>query len=157
MRLEALGFREVYDYAAGKVDWAAMALPVEGKAAERRRAGDVARKGVPTCRLDEAVGDVRSRVEAAGWNLCMVTDDSGVVLGRLRQRVLNGNPDDIVEQVMEEGPTTTRPSTELDYIIPRIQKRKVGTIVVTKLNGQLVGILYRSDGEREMADSGGNS
>jgi hypothetical protein len=29
-RLAALGFAEVYDYVAGKVDWLARNLPVEG-------------------------------------------------------------------------------------------------------------------------------
>ena len=29
-RLERLGFTEVYDYAAGKVDWMAAGLPTEG-------------------------------------------------------------------------------------------------------------------------------
>ncbi len=31
-RLESLGFREAYDYAAGKADWFAAGLPMEGPA-----------------------------------------------------------------------------------------------------------------------------
>ena len=125
-RLESLGFTQVNDYVAGKMDWAAMGWPTEGRAAERPRAGDAARKGVPTCRLDERVGNVRARAEEAGWTVCLVLNDGGVLLGRLRQRVLEDDPDVVVEEVMEEGPTTIRPNTGLEGIIERMQKRKVG-------------------------------
>ncbi|HZD11627.1 MAG TPA: hypothetical protein VE553_09825, partial [Candidatus Binatia bacterium] len=108
-RLDSLGFTQVYDYVAGKMDWAAMGWPTEGKAADRPRAGDIARKGVPTCRLDERVGDVHARTEAAGWNVCLVVSEGGVLLGRLRQRALKQDHGALVEQVMEEGPTTIRP------------------------------------------------
>ncbi|MGH2689826.1 MAG: hypothetical protein ACRDKW_13630, partial [Actinomycetota bacterium] len=66
-RLESLGFGDVYDYAAGKLDWLAAGLPSEGMNASRPRAGDVARDDVPTCRLDERLGDVRERTRARGW------------------------------------------------------------------------------------------
>ena len=149
-RLESLGFTQVYDYAAGKADWAAMGLLTEGKAAERPRAGDIARKEVPTCHLSERLSDVRQRTEAAGWNVCLVLDDNGILLGRLRQRALHKDPDAIVEKVMEEGPTTIRPNTELENIIRRMQAKKVGSIVVTKSDGRLIGILYRQDGEEQL-------
>ena len=149
-RLESLGFIQVYDYAAGKADWAAMGFATEGKAAERPRAGDVARKGVPTCHLGERLGDVRQRTEAAGWNVCLVLDDNGVLLGRLRRPALAEDSDVLVERVMEEGPTTIRPNTELKGIIRRLHAKKVGTIVVTKSDGRLIGILYRQDGDEQL-------
>ena len=65
-RLESLGFREVYDYAAGEADWFAGGLPREGRDAAIPRAGDVARRDVPTCGLDDRVGEVRERVRSAG-------------------------------------------------------------------------------------------
>jgi CBS domain-containing protein len=151
-RLESLGFSQVYDYVAGKMDWAAMGWPTEGKVAERPRAGDLARKSVPTCHLDERVGDVRARTEAVGWNVCLVVSEGGILLGRLRQRVLEAESDALVEQVMEEGPTTIRPNTELEAIIRRMQNRKVATIVVTRADGTLIGILYRKDGEEKLAE-----
>ncbi|MFW6069546.1 MAG: CBS domain-containing protein [bacterium] len=136
----------------GKMDWAAMGWPTEGKAAECPHAGDVARKGMPTCRLDERVGNVRARAEEAGWNMCLVVNEAGVLLGRLRERVLDGDPEAIVEAVMEEGTTTIRPNAELEEIIGRMQKRKVGTIAVTRADGTLIGILYRQDGEERLAE-----
>ena len=58
-RLESFGFTDVYDYAAGKLDWLAAGLPTEGTNAERPRAADVARRDVPTCHLEEGLGDVQ--------------------------------------------------------------------------------------------------
>jgi len=53
-RLESMGFAEVYDYVAGKADWGAPCLPLEVTAAPR--VGELARRHVPTCRLDEPLG-----------------------------------------------------------------------------------------------------
>ena len=108
------------------MDWAAMGLPTEGKVAERPRAGDIARQGVPTCRLRDRLGDVRERAEASGWNVCLVVDDMGVVLGRLRGTVLKKEPDAAGpgvgdgESVMKEGLTTIRPNTELGGVTRRM-------------------------------------
>ena len=92
-RLESLGFTEVYDYVAGKADWAAMGLPLKGRLADISRAGDVARRGMPTCRLTERLGAVRERVQSTGWDVCLVVDDAGVVLGRLRKAAFEKDPD----------------------------------------------------------------
>jgi hypothetical protein len=43
-RLESLGFREVFEYKAGKLDWMAAGLPTEGEGSRRPRAGEAARK-----------------------------------------------------------------------------------------------------------------
>src|ERR671935_3069317 len=89
-RLEALGFEEVYDYEAGKQDWAAMGLPTEGKLAERPRAGDVALPDVPTCGMDDALAAVRERMAGSGFDVCVVVNEERVVLGLLREKQLNG-------------------------------------------------------------------
>jgi hypothetical protein len=60
---------------AGELDWLAAGLPTEGRNASRPRAGEVARRDAPTCRLDESIGEVRERVRAAGWNACVVVND----------------------------------------------------------------------------------
>ena len=61
-QLASLGFAEVYDYVAGELDWLAAGLPTEGANANQPRAGDVARRDVPTCRLDESIDQVLERV-----------------------------------------------------------------------------------------------
>ena len=80
-RLESLGFTQVYDYAAGEADWFANGLPREGRDASIPRVGDVADREVPTCQLDDHIGDVRERVRATGWDTCLVVNDERVVLG----------------------------------------------------------------------------
>src|SRR5215470_11001301 len=73
-RLESLGFGDVYDYVAGKLDWMAAGLPTEGTNAQRPRAADLARKDAPTCGLKERLGDVRDRVRAQGWDSVVVVN-----------------------------------------------------------------------------------
>src|SRR5688500_702109 len=87
-RLDSLGITKVYDYTDGKLDWMAAGLPTEGTNSKRPRAGDVARRDVPTCSVDERIADVRKRVSAAGWDACVVVNDERVVLGLLRANEL---------------------------------------------------------------------
>jgi CBS domain-containing protein len=151
-RLVSLGFAPVYRYTAGKEDWIAHALPTEGAEADSPRAGDVADHDAPTCVLDDLVGDVRDRVRTAGWESCIVVNDQGVVLGRVRGKTLDGDPEQTVESAMEPGPTTVRPSEPLPALIERMQKRKVSSIVVTTSEGVFMGVLRREAGERWLAE-----
>src|SRR5712691_10735070 len=107
-RLEGMGFADVYDYVAGKADWAAIGLPLDGTLGPR--AGQFARPDVPTARLDERLRDVRRRVGASGWDTCIVVNDEQVVLGRLGRRALARDDDVSVEEAMSPGPSTVRPS-----------------------------------------------
>ncbi len=151
-RLESLGFTKVFDYVAGKADWSANGLPMEGKLANYCRAGSVARADVPTCRLTDRVADALEQVQASDHCVCVVTNDEGVVLGRLGERALLTNPEGLVEQVMESGPTTTRPDDPLDAITERLRGRGVDSILVATPDGRLVGILYREEAERVLAE-----
>ncbi len=74
-RLESLGFGQVYDYTAGKLDWMAAGLPTAGTNAGRPQAGDLARKDPPTCGLNERLGEVRDRVRARGWDVAVVVNE----------------------------------------------------------------------------------
>ncbi len=152
-RLESLGFTKVFDYVAGKADWLASGLPVDGKLADYPRAGTVARKDVPTCSLTDRLGDVRDRTLDADQNVCVVVKDDRIVLGRLRGDALRGDPGATVESVMESGPTTTRPDDPLEAITERLKDARVGSILVTTSDGRLVGILYREDAERVLAEN----
>jgi len=149
-RLERLGFREVYDFVPGKTAWLAMGWTREGTAAAVPNAGEVARRGTPTCALDSRVGDVREEVLAVGRHVCIVVNDAGIVEGRLRGRVLEETPDATAEEAMEVGPTTIRPNEPLEPLVERMSRRGVRTIVVSDLKGRLVGILYREDAEEAL-------
>src|SRR6266511_2652207 len=109
-RLESLGFGRVFDYVAGKQDWFASGLPREVKQAGISHAGDVANRTVPTCTLTDPVGQVRDRVRATHWDVCVVVNDEHVVLGLVRTPALNADADALAETVMDPGPSTFRPS-----------------------------------------------
>lgn len=146
-RLERLGFSEVYDFAAGKAAWLAMGWPREGKAAAVPNAGEVARRGTPTCSLEDRVGAVKDQVESVGREVCIVVNQSGIVEGRLRGKALKESLEASAEESMEIGPTTIRPSESIAPLVERMHRRAVRTIVVSDLRGELVGILYREDAD----------
>jgi len=152
-RLETLGFTRVYRYRPGKANWLANGLPSEGTQANVPRAGQVTRADVPTCRLGERIGDVRQRVTATGWDMCLVVTDDNVVLGRLRGKALQAEPTARVDDVMEEGPTTIRPDTLLADIVPSMQQRHVESIVVTTPDGRLIGVMFRQAAEARLTTS----
>jgi Mg/Co/Ni transporter MgtE len=128
----------------GKLDWLAAGLPTEGTNAERRRAADVARADVPTCRIDERVERVRERVRAAGWDACVVVNDERVVLGLLRQEELE-RPEGRIEEVMRPGPSTFRPHVPIEELAHYMVAHDLPTSPITSSDGRLIGVLRRED------------
>ena len=147
-RLEALGFTQVYDYVAGKADWGSFGLPLEGQRDSGTRVGGHARTDVPFCGPRDRMTEVRERVRAAGWNTCFVTNERGVVLGRLGRTALAAKEDVSVEEAMTLGPSTVRPSFELDTALERMRNQDLTSLPVTRSDGVLVGVLLRADAER---------
>lgn len=147
-RLESLGFAEVYDYVAGKVDWMAAGLPTEGTNAGRPRAGDVARKDVPTAGLGARLGDVRDRVRAMGWEAVVVVNEERVVLGLLRSKELDADPDLRIEQAMRPGPSTFRPYVSMKEMATFMVEHKLESSPITTSDGRLVGLLLQQDAVR---------
>ena len=146
----------MHDYVRGKADWAVHGLPLEGRTAGRRRAIEIARKDIPTCGLRERLGEVRERVQAAGHEMCIVVNERGIVLGRLRRNEWAGDAASAVEDVMELGPPTGRPDSFLHEVIERL--RKVGSLLVTwygseEDGGGLIGVLFREDVERVLEEN----
>jgi CBS domain-containing protein len=152
VRLETLGFTQVYRYTPGKQDWFAAGLPREGRLASVPRAVDAARTDVPTCGLSDRVGEVRERMQAAGWDQCLVINERRVVLGRLRSKGLEAPAETPLEEIMESGPTTFRPNGALGAVAERMRSRNVSSVVVTTSDGELLGILFREDAERYLAE-----
>jgi CBS domain-containing protein len=140
-----MGFRGVYDYAAGKKSWGSYRLPREGTNVPERTAGDVAHRDVPTCGLDEPLADVRERVRAAGWDTCIVVNEERVVLGRLGRKAVAGSGDESVEKAMSPGPSTVRPSIGADALLERIRTRNLSSYLLTTPDGRLVGLVRRSE------------
>jgi Mg/Co/Ni transporter MgtE len=142
-RLESLGFQNVYDYVAGKADWGAAGLPLEGK--RDPRVSDIVRRDVPTCRLEERVGDVRERIRETGWDTCIVVNDEGVVLGQVGRNALQADEAVTAEEAMTSGPSTVRPNAAVKAIRRRIEKYDLTTVIVTRSDGRLVGVVHRDD------------
>jgi CBS domain-containing protein len=156
-RLESIGFTQVHDYVAGKADWGSAGLPLEGTRGSDTRVGAHLRRDVPTCRLDERLADVRARVRAAGSDTCFVVNEEQIVLGRLGRAALAGEDDVIAEDAMSAGPSTVRPSLELDRAVERMRRQNLTTLPVTTSEGRLLGLLERDTSERALAELNRNS
>ena len=145
-RLATLGFTRVYDYAPGKVDWLAHGLPAEGTAADRPTAGSLARHDVATCPLDTTAGAALAAIADSPYGFALVTNADGVLLGRLRRSTLETvTGEDPVEAILEPGPSTIRPHETVAELLTRLERSDVRTLVVTRPDGTLVGVIRRED------------
>ena len=151
-RLETLGFTRVYDYVAGKTDWAAAGFPMQGETTSVLKAGDAVQGDDVTCSLDETLATVMARVEAAHTNVCIVTTGDNIVLGRIRGRALQGDPDITAEQAMSPGPSTIRPDTELAEIVEYYGKSGIKSVLVTDQDGRLIGTVHIEEARRMLND-----
>lgn len=144
-RLEQLGFSEVYDYVAGKVDWLANALPVEGEHPDAPVAGRVMRDDAVTCRPEDRVGDVREQIGASPYPFALVVSPERVLVGRLRRSSLDCDPALTAEEVMEPGPSTVRPHRSAASVAERLAERELRWAIVTTPEGRLLGIASREE------------
>ena len=144
-RLETLGFGDVYDYVDGKLDWMAAGLPPEGTNSAQPRAGDTARRDVPTCGLKDRLGDVRERVSAQGWDSVVVVNEERVVLGLLRSKELAKDSDQLIELAMRPAPSTFRPFVSLHELAHVMVEHKLESAPITTSDGRLVGLLLNKD------------
>jgi len=144
-RLESLGFEKVYRYQGGRDDWFANGLPVEGRCGEIVRVIDVVRRDVPTCALGTRLADARRRAQDDGWAECVVVNDAGVVLGVLWAPELDGDPNALVDDVMDPGPSTERLDSPADEIARELAEHELTRRIVTTSDGELVGIFFAKD------------
>lgn len=147
-----MGYGPVYRYVAGKADWAAAGWEREGTLKEAPFCGDIARRDVPTCRPDETVGAVRERVDAAGWDRCVVVSEGGVVLGMLSGPRLGADVRLRADLVMEPGPSTFRVSLPVREMRDYMREKNVQNVLVTTGDGVLVGALDRRTVEEAAGD-----
>ena len=153
-----MGFTDVTDYALGKTAWFEENQPREGKAVDETWLGDVADASVPTCGLDERIGDLRERVAADGRVTCVVVNDEGIVLGLLRKQALASEPDRRAEDVMHPGPKTFRPNVTLEELLTYMREHDMKTnALVTTLEGRLLGVIARADAEATLAHEAAES
>jgi len=142
-RLATLGY-DVYDYAAGKVDWMAYGLPMEGAQSERPTAQTVMRDDIATCSLDEPPDQVERRIAATAYGFALALSPERVVLGRVRRSRL-AEATQTIETVIEPGPSTIRPDVPVKDLIDRLARSDVRTLIVTDSEGRLLGVVRRKD------------
>lgn len=142
-RLATLGY-DVYDYAAGKVDWMAHGLPIEGSEAGRTTALTLTREDVAVCALDDPVDEVARLIDASAYGFALALSPGRIVLGRVRRSRLAGAGAS-VEALLEPGPSTIRPHTPIEDLAARVARSEVQTLIVTDPDGKLLGVVRRSD------------
>ena len=150
-----MGFERVYDYVPGKADWSASGLPSEGKLADVPKIGSAAQRDVPTCSQSEKVEAVRERVRKASRDRCVVVSKERVVLGLLREKELDADPEAPAEEAMRNGADTFRPDEPVEKIAKSMRERGSSAVLVTTSDGRLVGLLYREDAERLVGEQVG--
>ena len=82
----------------------------------------------------------------------MVVDDHHVLLGRVRGKALEGDPNTKVEDVMQPGPSTIRPDTTLEALVEMLSDGSVKSTLVTDQGGRFMGTAYLEDAVRKLAE-----
>jgi rhodanese-related sulfurtransferase len=150
-RLERLGFGEVHDYRAGKMDWLAADLPYEGQA---HLVSQNVRRDPVTAGLDDPLDELTERILGDPAGLAVVVDEDDVVQGVVGSPELKGTDmSGTAEQAMRVGVTTVRPSEQLEPLIQRMDRAKVDHVVVTQADGTLVGLFGLGDVRPQTTES----
>jgi CBS domain-containing protein len=146
-----LGFEKVFYYKPGKADWLAHGLPAirENRDPETIWVMDHMQRELPTCRLDEAVGQAGARAEQRGYSVCPVVNENGIVLGVIGKRDWDIDPTASAEQLMDSAPTTLRPSDPLEKAKQKLDESERGAVLVTDSDGRLLGAFFGVSEKKE--------
>jgi CBS domain-containing protein len=153
-QLEAMRYSDVYDFGGGKIEWIVHGLPTEGTGPHHAVVGEVAdRDAVIACPAGTAVEETAGQLESVPHDYCVVVNDRDIVLGRMRKKNVAGQAGVSVEEVMEPGPSTVRPSEPAKGLLERMKKRGVPAVIVTTAKGRLVGVVTQGRLEDLLARS----
>jgi CBS domain-containing protein len=156
-RLEAFGYRPVFDYTVGKADWLAAGLPTEGDRRHPPRVGAVMHRAVPTCTPGTPVSHVAARLDRDGATLCVVVNQQGVVQGRLRRGGIDPADQQSAGEVMEPGPATVRADEPLTEALERMRRRNVASLIVSTPDGVLLGVVFNQTEAEQSLQKGSRS
>ena len=145
----------MFDLVGGKSEWREVGLPMQGTGPFRYVAGQVLTPATATCLPDALSGDIRAKLRSDP--VCVVVNEQGIVVGRVRPKDLPAEDDARVAHFMRLGPATVQRREELGGLVQRMRDAGVTTIIVTTPKGELVGIVDRSDAERLLAGVAGPS
>jgi CBS domain-containing protein len=133
---------------AGKVDWLAHALPVEGKRPDAPIAGRVLRDDAALCRPTDPVSRVCELIERSPYPFALVTSDDGTVLGRAPSSALDPASERAVWDVAEPGPKTFRPHASAENVAGVLAEKELRWAIITTPEGRYLGVASREDLER---------
>jgi Mg/Co/Ni transporter MgtE len=74
---------------------------------------------------------------------------AAIAIGRA---ALTSEDDRTVDEAMSAGPSTVRPSLELDRAVERMRRQELTTLPVTSSDGRLLGLLERDTAERALRE-----
>ena len=97
---------------------------------------------LPTCRIDEPVGQAGARAEERGYSICPVVNQNEIVLGLIGKRDWDTDPTASAEQLMDSAPTTLRPSDPLEKAKQTVNESDRGSVLVTDSDGKLLGAFF---------------
>lgn len=103
---------------------------------------------MPTCSLDERLGDVAERTREAGFDTAIAVNEERVVFGILRDKHLAKDPDLTIEEAMSAGPSTFRLSVDPYELAQLMIEHDLPNVPITTSGGVLVGLLLREDAAR---------
>jgi Mg/Co/Ni transporter MgtE len=135
-----MGFQEVYRYTAGKADWMAAGLEIEGTNARKPRLSQSVTKNVPTCSLRERMENVQYRRRPTD-DVCVIVNDRGIVLGVIEGEAWQADPQARVADVMHSAPKTFRPHVDPKEAVRVMRNAQVETALVTTSDGELLGMI----------------
>jgi CBS domain-containing protein len=127
----------VYDFVVGKAYWLASGRPTI-------RSNEIARVGssvtpAATALIDDPVAAIRQSMVGSLSDV-VVVDERRIVLGRVRSSDLDAaGGTDLMGQIMRLGPTTIRPDELVNAVTERMADRGVGSLLVTRPTGELIG------------------
>jgi CBS domain-containing protein len=133
---------------AGKVDWLAHNLPVEGDKADAPIAARAMRDDAVLCRSMDRVADVRASIERSPYPFALVTSDDGTLLGRAPLSALDADSDRPVWDVAAPGPKTFRPHVSAEKVVGVLADKDLRWAIITTPEGRVLGVASREDLER---------
>jgi CBS-domain-containing membrane protein len=80
----------------------------------------------------------------------VVVNEAGIVMGDLRGKALEADPNKRVEDVMDPGASTYRPNLSVKKLVHHLIETGAQRVLVSDGDGHLIGWLSRQDAERAL-------
>jgi Mg/Co/Ni transporter MgtE len=102
--------------------------------------------------VHDRLKDVLPRITAPDSRVAVVLNEANIVLGLVSGDKFDSAPEMSIAHIMEPGPTTLRPHMLLTESLAYMQRYEREYVTVTTSDGKFLGILWRQDAERAIAD-----